>query len=358
MPPMQGLFVAGTGPDAGELELGSALRSAAGGSAATFEPSPFDATAPPAIAARHAGDELDPAAVVEAAKGAAGGADPLIAVTSGGFMAPLADRYLNRDLALELRLPVVIAAPAGPGLFNAVLLTFEAVRGAGLPVAAVGITRWPEQPPRVLVDERALLERLLPVPVVSGASDGWPVADWAGGGGAVGGGHVSLDPYTAWEERPVADPRAAGRPEIMRALVEITTAEGPMRASRAYALYNRASGGKKLTSVARAPLSGALYWLAQEGKVILTRRDEIPWQDDDLIRAPGTPPVQVRELGPRTLEEVPLDEIAELISRLRAARGLSDPTEIKRAVLSTYGLMRLTSRADEYLGLALDLAGE
>jgi hypothetical protein len=28
---------------------------------------------------------------------------------------------------------------------------------------------------------------------------------------------------------------------------------------------------------------------------------------------------------------------------------------MKRALLSTYGLMRLTSRADEYLGLALGL---
>ena len=30
--------------------------------------------------------------------------------------------------------------------------------------------------------------------------------------------------------------------------------------------------------------------------------------------------------------------------------------ELKRAILSTYGLVRLTGRADEYLGLAIDLA--
>src|SRR4051812_2081391 len=353
---MQGLFVTGTGPDAGELEVGSALRSAAGGSAATFEPSPFDPATPPAIAARHAGNDLEPASLVEAAKGAAQGADPLIAVTSGGFMAPLADRYLHRDPALELRLPVVIAAAAGPGLFNGVVLTLEAVRGTGLPVAAVVISRWPEQPARVLLDERQLLERLMPVPVVAAPADDWPVADWAGGGGVTGGGHVSLDPYVGWEEQPVADPRAAGRPEIMRAILAIVAAEGPMRASRAYALYNRASGGKKLTSVARAPLSSAVYWLAQEHKVVLTPKDDIPWQDDDLIRLPDTPAVKVRELGPRTLEEVPLDEVAELMGRLRAARGIGDDTEMKRAILSTYGLMRLTARADEYLGLAIGLS--
>jgi hypothetical protein len=142
----------------------------------------------------------------------------------------------------------------------------------------------------------------------------------------------------------------------MAALAEIVAAEGPIRATRAYALYNRASGGRKLTNVARAPLSSAVYWLAREGKVVLTPESEIPWQGDDLLRLPDTPAVRVRELGPRTLEEVPLDEIAELIRRLRSQRGLTDPAELKRAVLSRYGLVRLTTRADEYLTLAIDLA--
>jgi hypothetical protein len=168
---------------------------------------------------------------------------------------------------------------------------------------------------------------------------------------------VSLDTYDGWEERPVGDPRQTPRAEIMKAILEIVAAEGPMRATRAYALYNRASGGRKLTSVARAPLSSAVYWLAQERRVVLTRKDDIPWQDDDLVRLPDTPPVRVRELGPRTLEEVPLGEIAELAKRLSAARATTDATELKRAILSTYGLVRLTTRADEYLGLALDLAG-
>lgn len=347
--------MAGTGPDAGELEVAAAIRAAAGGGAATFEASAHNGGAPPAIAARHAGEEIDPAAVVEAARGAAQGADPLVAVSSGGLLAPLTEHYLNRDLALELKLPLVLTTPAGPGLINATLLALEAARGAGLAIAAVVIARWPEQPARVLLDERRLLERLAAAPVVAAPADGWPVADWLSAAGAVGGGRVSLDPYVAWEERPTGDPRQTSRAEIMAVLLEIVAAEGPMRASRAYALYNRASGGRKLTSVARAPLSSAVYWLAQERRLVLTRRDDIPWQDDDLIRLPDTPPVKVRELGPRTLEEVPLDEIAELAGRLRSAQGIADETEMKRAILSTYGLMRLTSRADEYLGLALQL---
>jgi hypothetical protein len=71
-----------------------------------------------------------------------------------------------------------------------------------------------------------------------------------------------------------------------------------------------------------------------------------------VLRPAGSPPVRVRELGPRTREDVPLDEVAELMHRLAEA-GAND---LKRAVLDTYGLVRLTARADEYLEAALTLA--
>jgi dethiobiotin synthetase len=364
---MRGLFVVGTGPGGHERDVAAALAAGAeeaGATATTYAAAAFDAAAPPAIAARHAGVDLEPERLVAEARAAADGDALLLAVTSGGLLAPLAERYSNRDLAGELGLPVVLATPAASGLINATLLALEAARGAGLTTAAVVIAGWPEEPPRALLDERAALTRRVSLPIEQlPATDPprWPVLDWAAGTTAGGGddspARVTLDTYDAWEERRVGDPRQSTRADIMRAILEIVGAEGPMRASRAYALYNRASGGRKLTSVARAPLSSAVYWLAQERRVVLTRRDDIPWQDDDLVRLPDTPPVRVRELGPRTLEEVPLDEIAELAKRLSAARGSADPTELKRAILSAYGLVRLTTRADEYLGLALDLAG-
>ena len=75
-------------------------------------------------------------------------------------------------------------------------------------------------------------------------------------------------------------------------MLEIVAAEGPMRATRAYTLYNRASGGRKLTNVARAPLSSAMHWLARENKIVLTADNEIPWQGDDLVRLHDTPAVR------------------------------------------------------------------
>ncbi|MET0604213.1 MAG: hypothetical protein ABW167_19670, partial [Baekduia sp.] len=55
--------------------------------------------------------------------------------------------------------------------------------------------------------------------------------------------------------------------------------------------------------------------------------------------------VRVRELGPRALDEVPLREVAELMRRLRAAGA----TELPRAVLDAYGLVRMTAKAEDFL---------
>jgi hypothetical protein len=177
-----------------------------------------------------------------------------------------------------------------------------------------------------------------------------PVAVSAGGGAA--GVVVELEPYRAWQPRDVPDPRTAGKDALMPVVMEIVEAEGPVLAGRVFGLYTRASGGKKLTTAAKAPLAGASWRLKIQDRLVIAREGATTIENDDILRPAGSPPVRVRELGPRTLEEVPPDEVAELMERLTEA-GAND---LKRAVLDTYGLIRLTARADEYLENALRLA--
>src|SRR3954452_3381238 len=401
---MRGITVVGCGLDSGETLVATAVCparvpgadepqlfvTAALGAAADAAPvgseHVFRTAASPAIAARHAGEHLDPATLVRSARAAAE-LGVLVAAAPGGLLAPLTEHYSNRDFARELGLPLVVVARGAGGVAGQVRLVGEAARAAGLPVVAVVLTGWPDPPNRVQLDERDLLTKLARVPVLTlaeaarstdalgEAAEAWPLHEWltaarepdagappppspaapapAPASASRGTGEaVLLDEYDSWQPRQVGDPRSTPRPQIMQAMLEIIGAEGPMTASRAYALYNRASGGRKLTSVARAPLSSAVYWLARKEKITLTREAEIPWQGDDMVRLPDQPAVRVSELGTRTLDEVPLDEIAELVKLLRHARGVNDPTELKRAILSTYGLVRLTGRADDYLGLA------
>ncbi len=97
--------------------------------------SPPTATAPrPRLTSppRLAGEEIDPDRLLEAARAAAEGADALVCEGVGGLLVPLASGYMVRDLAVDLALPLVIAAAPGLGTINHTLLTLEAARAAGL----------------------------------------------------------------------------------------------------------------------------------------------------------------------------------------------------------------------------------
>src|SRR6185295_7434660 len=157
---------------------------------------------------------------------------------------------------------VVVVAPGGPDLASHVLLTIEGARSVGLPVAAVVIAGPGGADQRPVVREyagAADVVELADPQAPSSAVAAWPLREWvvaepaAPAGGAPG--DVALAPYSAWEPHDVPDPRAAGRGVIDPVLAEIVAAEGPILAARAYGLYNKASGGKKLTSTARAPMS-------------------------------------------------------------------------------------------------------
>ena len=275
-----------------------------------------------------------------------------------GLLAPRREGDgLVRDAARARGATVVVVAPGGPDLASHTLLTVEGARSVGLPVAAVVIAGPGGADQRAVVREHAGAADVVELPDPQAPSSTvaeWELSAWAAAEPApVGGapGEIALAPYSAWEQRPVPDPRAAGRGVIDPVLAEIVAAEGPILASRAFGLYNKASGGKKLTSIARAPLSAAAYRLRMAGRIEIVRAED-GVQGEEVLRSAGSPAVRVRELGPRALDEVPLDEVAELMERLTIA-GADD---LKRAVLDAYGLVRLTAKADDYLERALELA--
>ena len=92
-----------------------------------------------------------------------------------------------------------------------------------------------------------------------------------------------------------------------------------------------------------------------QGRLTISREGATTIENDDVLRTADGPAVRVRELGPRALEEVPLDEVAELMARLQEG-GTLDDDRLKRAVLDAYGLIRLTARADQYLDAAREPA--
>jgi len=142
------------------------LRRAAGSRQSDDEIAPYryGPAASPHLAAAQAGEEIDPTRLVDAARAAAAGADVLVCEGVGGLLVPLSPSYLVRDLAVELGLPLVIAASPGLGTINHTLLTIEAARAAGLAIKAVVLTPWPAEPSPIEQSNRETIEALGKVP--------------------------------------------------------------------------------------------------------------------------------------------------------------------------------------------------
>jgi dethiobiotin synthetase len=124
------------------------LRRASGSAQGDDEIAPYRYGPPasPHLAAALAGEEIDPGRLRSAAEAAAAAADELVCEGVGGLLVPLAGDYTVRDLAVDIGLPLVVAAPPGLGTINHTLLTLEAARSAGLEVAMVALTPWPNAP--------------------------------------------------------------------------------------------------------------------------------------------------------------------------------------------------------------------
>jgi dethiobiotin synthetase len=137
-----------------------AQAASAGQSPSDVTPLTFGPAVSPHYAADTAGQTIEPQELVAAARKAGHAADALICEGVGGLLVPLTSGYLVRDLALDLGMPLLVAARPGLGTINHTLLTLEAARAAGLSVAAVVLTPWPDEPSGMERSNRATIEAL------------------------------------------------------------------------------------------------------------------------------------------------------------------------------------------------------
>jgi very-short-patch-repair endonuclease len=164
-----------------------------------------------------------------------------------------------------------------------------------------------------------------------------------------------LAAYLNWTPTRQPDPRTASQRELIDGLIEVVATEGPVLAHRAYRLLVLASGGQRLSKHARSPLNRAANAAIRIGTLIGADPLGVETQIDKVLRLPHQPDVRLRERGDRSLDEVPANEIAELMQEI-ALQGQSAET-IKRAVLDAYDLVRLTTATSAYLDRCLRIAG-
>ena len=147
----------------------------------------------PHLAAELAGTRLDRFDLRDQLRARLAGNGPVIVEGVGGLLVPLGPGYDVRALAVDLGLPVVVAARPGLGTINHTLLTLEAARAAGLQVVGVVLTPWPRSPGLIELSNLETIERLGQVTVsvlgkiagphpalLAAAGDALPLDEWLG----------------------------------------------------------------------------------------------------------------------------------------------------------------------------------
>jgi dethiobiotin synthetase len=113
----------------------------------------------PHEAARRAGTSIDMAKLVPPpCQG------PIVVEGAGGLLVPLNDKAYVVDVAAELHLPIILVARSTLGTINHTLLSIEAIRRRGLPLAGV-VVNGPETPHnRAAIEHYGKVEIIVEIP--------------------------------------------------------------------------------------------------------------------------------------------------------------------------------------------------
>lgn len=168
---------------------------------------------------------------------------------------------------------------------------------------------------------------------------------------------LALEPYRCWPARRLSDPLQAEPKDLLRTLVEIVAAEGPVIGERVYAVWLAAAGGLDETIERRRKLNKISSAAVHAGLIAAENEHGEPTQQHLTLRLPLSPPVVVRTRGDRRLTQIPPSELAEVVRQTSAWRRAASTASIQRELAELYGLKQLASGEVEYLNRSINLAG-
>ena len=170
---------------------------------------------------------------------------------------------------------------------------------------------------------------------------------------------IIFHPYSIYSCGELTDPRQAEGDEIASNLMEIINIEGPMLAKRAYDIYLKTCGIKRMGKELKKIMNKSLQILVRQGDVVIQDEMNIGGLVYTYIRTKDTQPIVLRERGPRTFNEIPPSEVLIVANYIRAEakEHIENDDQLYRNVLNEFDLKRLTAATKERLDdiLALDL---
>mgnify|MGYP006299184203 CR=1 FL=1 len=117
----------------------------------------------PLVASMNDKKPVDFARIAQAWEKIASQTDIIIAEATHGIRVPLTPEYDMLDIAVEMRLPVLVVAAPEPGVINHLLLTLDCLSSAGLKIAGVIFNGYHVQNQSISADTApSLIDRLHP----------------------------------------------------------------------------------------------------------------------------------------------------------------------------------------------------
>lgn len=151
------------------------------------------------------------------------------------------------------------------------------------------------------------------------------------------------------------DPRTVSAGMVAEGLTRIIEIEGPMLAKRAYDIYLRGCGIKRMGHDLRSTMNNALANAIRQGRVV--SEDEMGKSGliFSVVRVKGSPHIKLRSRGSRTFEEIPPSELQTIAKYLEERHNFKPGSdEHLRAVLECFDLKRLTTQVGTTLLEILD----
>jgi very-short-patch-repair endonuclease len=164
-----------------------------------------------------------------------------------------------------------------------------------------------------------------------------------------------LGDYIPYRDQTGPDPRTAALDVVADSLCRIIEVEGPMLAKRAFDIYLRGCGIRRLGPELKSTMNKALASAIRQGRVLSENEQGKSGFLFSTVRMKGSPPVKLRCRGPRSFEEIPPGELRTVGRYVSETFHLEPGTvEHQRTILEHFELKRLTTQVGTRLLEILD----
>ncbi|MFT4177657.1 MAG: dethiobiotin synthase [Luteolibacter sp.] len=109
---------------------------------------------------------ISPADLVAGYHSFAGKHETVLVEGVGGWEVPIAPNYRVSDFAKDLNLPVILVAANRLGALNHILLTVDAIRAKGLPIAGIYLNQLQDEMDTSMITNKGVIEDLTGLPLL------------------------------------------------------------------------------------------------------------------------------------------------------------------------------------------------